>query len=70
MDDLQLWEMLPTCPEESIGIRNIAELMGMSVDRTLRSLQDLESRGARCCKGTLVGNVLRYHYWWRDPDHD
>ncbi len=66
----RLWEMLPTHVGDSIGIGNLAELMELSVDRTLRLLNDLVPHGARCTKGERVGNVLRYNYWWREPEHN
>ncbi len=67
---LRLWELLPKCVEQSIGIVDLAASMGLDVDRTLQLLTDLVPRGARCCRGTRVGNMLRFNCWWREPEHD
>lgn len=57
----RLWEMLPTHVGDSIGIGNLAELMELSVDRTLRLLRELEPHGARCTKGDLVSAPFIVH---------
>jgi hypothetical protein len=66
----RLWELLPTDIVDSIGIGDLAASMGLSVDRTLELLTDLVPRGARCCRGDRVGNMLRFNCWWRELDHE
>jgi DNA-binding Lrp family transcriptional regulator len=58
--------MLPHGIEWSIGIRNIAEMIGTTPERALEVLRELEVAGlVATTNGAVVNGMMRYHYWYR-----